>query len=187
MGLLGLGYTTGELRRAVGDLGCIPSIKDFGSRRGGRQLLRCILDHAGQLADDGLGDDFLRGQLSGEKRALRLDLVRGDELTREAHAACSGAEAAETSAVCAKSLAVTWPPVARSIAATESQDGLDMPRLIRLICDWDMPTVTANASSVISWSEMYWASFMPAKMHAMHMHVKHDYACHAILSKRAGE
>ncbi|WP_246675736.1 hypothetical protein [Mesorhizobium sp. B1-1-4] len=106
---------------------------------------------------------------------------------RAVHAASSWAGAAVTSGACAKSLAVTWPPVARSIAATESQDGLDIPRLIRLICDWDMPTVAANASSVISWSERYWASFMSLKMHAMHMHVKHDYACHAILSKRAGE
>jgi len=79
-----------------------------------------------------------------------------------------------------KSLALTIPQVARSIAITVGQDGLEMSRLSLLTCDWEIPTAAAKAESVMLCRERYSASFMASYMHTMHMHVKTNYACQDI-------
>lgn len=73
-----------------------------------------------------------------------------------------------------KSPGPTSPPVASSMRSIVSQDGSDIPRLIRLICDWDKETFAPKAASVISSRVRYCSSVMRCMMHVMHMHVKQD-------------
>lgn len=73
-----------------------------------------------------------------------------------------------------KSPGPTSPPVTVSIRSMASQDGSEMPRLIRLICDCDRETFAPNSASVMSSRVRYCSRVMRCMMHAMHMHVKQD-------------